>query len=151
MEILSYLRIHLPGNVIQIQTGTIDFIHFYTISSDFLYNLVVKPVFGSNKVTTIKLAQVGSDNFIRAHTDSILYNSVNFYIVLICLLVFLLLLSFVIDKLEDYLCKCLQRPLRHIKNKVVWNSLIRFCIETYYPVCMSMFVGISSIRGDSDL
>ncbi len=152
IEIFSYLRINLPGNVIQIQSGFIDFIHFYSVPSDFLYNLVVKPVFGPHVVKhTTNLAQIGTDKYIAQHSTSILYNLVNFYVVIVVLLLFLLILSFVIDKLEDYLCKCLQRPLRHLKNKVVWNSLIRFSIETYYPVCISMFIGISTIGGSTDI
>jgi hypothetical protein len=44
------------------------------------------------------------------------------------------------------LCKCCRKPLRYLKNKFVFNSLLRFLIETYYPVAIVTFLSISSLK-----
>jgi hypothetical protein len=47
MEILSFLRIQLPGNVIQISLGLEDFIHMNKpFGPDLLYNAIYGPIYG---------------------------------------------------------------------------------------------------------
>jgi hypothetical protein len=63
LEILTYLRIQLPGNVMQIQSGLADFIHLYTISPDYLTYLLITPIFGEAKTNNERTMMIGISRF----------------------------------------------------------------------------------------
>lgn len=63
LEILTYLRIQLPGNVMQIQSGLADFIHLYTISPDYLTHLLITPIFGEAKTNNERTMMIGISRF----------------------------------------------------------------------------------------
>lgn len=117
------------------------------IGPEVLYNLIFGPVFGEYTFDADNLKQIGVDKYKKTHGLSLLYNLVNFYIPLIVMIVVLLLILFISNKSEKYCFKCCSRPLKHVKTKLVWNSVIRFCIETYYTVCITMWIGLKSIKG----
>jgi hypothetical protein len=145
LEILTYLRIQLPGNVMQIQSGLADFIHLYTISPDYLTHLLITPIFGEAKTNNERTMMIGISRFTSTRGEEIIYNSINFYVSLVLLFTFLLFITIIVTKLESILCKCFKRPLKHLKHKLCWNTLIRFVIETYSPVCIAVFVGLKNI------
>ena len=99
MELLSYLQITLPGNVIQIQESLIDFIHMNKpFGPDFLYSLVLEYFFGPHIAETRNFRQIGVDKFKKKHGINLLYTLINFYIPFFILIVVLLLLLFISNK-----------------------------------------------------
>jgi|LauGreDrversion4_2_1035121.scaffolds.fasta_scaffold465444_2 hypothetical protein len=117
---------------------------------DLLYGLVLERWFGPHTAETRSFRQIGVDKYKKTHGISLLYTLINFYIPIFVLVVVLLLLLFISDKSEKYCFKFLNGPLKHLRAKLIWNSLIRFCIETYYVVCMSMWISVKSARAVTD-
>ncbi len=69
LEILTYLRIQLPGNVMQIQSGLADFIHLYTISPDYLTQILITPIFGEAKINNENTMMIGISRFTSTKGD----------------------------------------------------------------------------------
>lgn len=69
LEILTYLRIQLPGNVMQIQSGLADFIHLYTISPDYLTQILIMPIFGEAKINSENTMMIGISRFTSTKGD----------------------------------------------------------------------------------
>jgi hypothetical protein len=69
LEILTYLRIQLPGNVMQIQSGLADFIHLYTISPDYLTQILITPIFGEAKINSENTMMIGISRFTSTKGD----------------------------------------------------------------------------------
>lgn len=134
-----------------IQNSITDFINFYTVPPDFLYDLLIVPIYGVFPKSRLEnLRQIGVEKYIKLRGTSVIYNLVNFYVGIIVLLTVLLLVLALVPLFESNIFRCCRRPLNHLKDKLVWNTLIRFCIETYYPVCIGVFVGLKSIEGNTD-
>jgi hypothetical protein len=94
IEITTYLQINLPGNVIQIADTATDFIHLYSpLSPDFFYSFI-EPFYQSIDFSSSGLKQIGLDKFIKLRgTTNTVYNLVNFYVMLVLILMFVTMLQ----------------------------------------------------------
>lgn len=45
------------------------------------------------------------------------------------------------------MCGAYKKPLHYVETKIMYNSILRFCIETYSTVCLCTCVGLMNIRG----
>jgi hypothetical protein len=43
-------------------------------------------------------------------------------------------------------CKGCAKPLKFIESRLMFNSIIRFTIETYTYVCLAVLVGLGNIK-----
>ena len=46
-------------------------------------------------------------------------------------------------------CCCCRTLIVRIREGLVYNSILRFCIETYMPVCLATILGLQNLHGEN--
>ena len=109
---------------------------------------MLEPSIGGELSVTGNLKQIGIDYYVTNRSNNILKNLFVFYVGFGGLFTAIIVLGVVIKYFQIY-CKGCAAPLRFVESRLMFNSILRFVIETYTYVCLGVFVGLGNIHASS--
>jgi len=93
--------------------------------------------------------QVGIDKFVTLRGKNALKSLLFFFCGLISLAFMIVITSYVFANLSRFLCKFCKTPIKIIQQKLMFNSIFQFCIQTYMPVSLSTVTGVAYLSAKS--
>jgi len=94
------------------------------------------------------LRQIGIDTYITKRSNNIIKNLFVFYLGISGLFLMIIVVGIIIKYFQIY-CNGCAAPLKFIESRLMFNSILRFVIETYTYVCLGVIVGLGNIHAST--
>lgn len=120
-----------------------------TIDSNYLYESFIAPYIGPEIVRERDLRSYGIDRYIGEKGTNVLRSICIMYFVIPGIILCILFFQAYMKYLEPYLPDFIDKPIAYLKNKFQYNALLRVMIESYMPICLATFIGISNMEGQN--
>ena len=138
---LPLLAVLMPSNILIVEKTVNGIINFKPIDPDVVYNSVITPVFGSSETdeANIEGDQSGKQG-IGGDEANLLKQVLLFSIIFIALVLLITVLYICKKKVLPRCCPCFQKLVTQVLSKLMFNSVIRSCMQTYLLTCISMWI-----------
>ena len=94
------------------------------------------------------MRQIGIDTYITKRSNNIIKNLFVFYLGIGGLFFMIIVVGIIIKYFQIY-CNGCAAPLKFIESRLMFNSILRFVIETYTYVCLGVIVGLGNIHAST--